>query len=110
MSDLEAELFPVGMSLLGRQIVWELVRAHWQDERLSVKALTLAVGGSENGTRRHLQRLEQAGLLLIRKGRRDRRSLELSPSPRLLEAIDRLLDALESAIQGSKYRQEVGSS
>ena len=59
---------------------------------------------------RHLQRLEQAGLLLIRKGRRDRRSLELSPSPRLLEAIDRLLDALESAIQGSKYRQEFSRS
>ena len=110
VSDLEAELFPVGMSLLGRQIVWELVRAHWQEERLSVKSLTLAVGGSENGTRRHLQRLEQAGLLLIREGRRDRRSLELSPSPLLLEAIERLLDALESAIQGSKHREEVGRS
>ena len=49
MSDLEAELFPVGMSLLGRQIVWELVRAHWQDERLSVKSLTLAVAHGTPG-------------------------------------------------------------
>ncbi|MFZ9787037.1 MAG: hypothetical protein ACO3C3_01620 [Burkholderiaceae bacterium] len=49
-------------------------------------------------------------MLLIREGRRDRRSLELSPSPLLLEAIERLLDALESAIQGSKHREEVGRS
>lgn len=105
LSDLEAALFPVGMSLLGRKIVWELVRAHWQNELLSVKSLTLAVGGSENGTRRHLQYLKEAGFLLIREGRRDRRSLELSPSPRLLEAVERLIDALERAIEVPKRQQ-----
>ena len=99
VTDLENSLFPVGTSLLARRIIWELIRAHYQASPLSVKALTLAVGGSENGTRRHLQRLEQHGLLVIREGRSDRRVLELHPSEQLLAATSQFLRVARKAFK-----------
>jgi hypothetical protein len=80
-----------------RHLLWEIGGRQLEGRPLTLKELFALEIGASATLRRRLRRLKRLGMVLERRLERDRRSLELTLSPRLLKIYERCDELLDGA-------------